>query len=78
MNPKGTYRAGLYCRLSKDDDQQGESASIATQRAILSAYCQEQGSGLYRKFDNVENRNSQLQDKAACFNASGAFMYRKV
>lgn len=43
MNPKETYRAGLYCRLSKDDDQQGESVSIATQRAILSAHCQEQG-----------------------------------
>lgn len=47
MNPKGTYRAGLYCRLSKDDDQQGESVSIATQRAILSAHCQEQGYEIY-------------------------------
>ena len=43
MNPKENYHAGLYCRLSKDDDQQGESVSIATQRAILAAYCQEQG-----------------------------------
>lgn len=43
MNSKDTYRAGLYCRLSKDDDQQGESVSIATQRAILSAHCHEQG-----------------------------------
>ena len=43
MNSKETYHAGLYCRLSKDDDQQGESVSIATQRAILSAHCQEHG-----------------------------------
>ena len=33
------YRAGLYCRLSKDDDQDGESISIGTQRAILTDYC---------------------------------------
>ena len=36
------YRAALYCRLSKDDDQSGESVSIGTQRAILEDYCLEQ------------------------------------
>lgn len=35
MKINDTYRAGLYCRLSKDDDQGIESSSIATQRAIL-------------------------------------------
>ena len=34
-----TYRAGLYLRLSKDDDIDGESLSIGTQRSILSDYC---------------------------------------
>ena len=34
------YRAGLYLRLSKDDDQAGESLSIGTQRSILMDYCQ--------------------------------------
>ncbi len=34
-----TYRAGLYLRLSKDDDIDGESLSIGTQRAILTDYC---------------------------------------
>ena len=34
------YRAGLYLRLSKDDDQAGESFSIGTQRSILMDYCQ--------------------------------------
>ena len=47
MNPTGSYRAGLYCRLSKDDDQQGESVSISTQRSILTAYCKEQGYAVY-------------------------------
>ena len=31
----GGFRAAIYCRLSKDDDQQGESASIANQRDIF-------------------------------------------
>ncbi len=48
MSSKETYRAGLYCRLSKDDDQQGESVSISTQRAILTSFCQERG---YDVFD---------------------------
>ena len=34
------YRAGLYLRLSKDDDQAGESFSIGTQRSILMDYCE--------------------------------------
>ncbi len=41
--PTGTVRAAIYCRLSKDDDQQGESASIANQRSLLQDYCEKQG-----------------------------------
>ena len=37
------YRAALYCRLSKDDDQEMESASIANQRAMLQQYCAKNG-----------------------------------
>ena len=36
------YRTALYCRLSKDDDQRGESISIETQRSFLEDYCREQ------------------------------------
>ena len=36
----GGYRAAVYCRLSKDDDLQGESASIANQRDMLEKYCE--------------------------------------
>lgn len=50
MNQGLTYQAGLYCRLSKDDDQQGESSSISTQKAILISYCQEHGVEIYDIF----------------------------
>ena len=36
-------RAAIYCRLSKDDELQGESASIANQRDMLTAYCKTNG-----------------------------------
>ena len=39
----GSFRAAIYCRLSKDDDLQGESASIANQRDMLEKYCEKQG-----------------------------------
>ena len=31
----GSFRAAIYCRLSKDDDLDGESASIANQRDFM-------------------------------------------
>lgn len=39
----GGFRVAIYCRLSKDDDLQGESASIANQRDMLEKYCERQG-----------------------------------
>ena len=36
-------RAAIYCRLSKDDDLGGPSASIQNQRELLCSYCEEQG-----------------------------------
>ena len=38
-----SFRAAIYCRLSKDDDLDGESASIANQRDMLENYCEKQG-----------------------------------
>ncbi|MCL2671142.1 MAG: DUF4368 domain-containing protein [Clostridiales bacterium] len=35
----------LYCRLSKDDTREGESNSIANQKAILAKYAKEHGFG---------------------------------
>lgn len=40
---KKEVRAAIYCRLSKDDDLDGESASISNQRDLLFRYCDEQG-----------------------------------
>ena len=39
----GTYRAAIYCRLSKDDDLQGESASIANQKQMLEDFARRNG-----------------------------------
>ena len=39
----GSFRAAVYCRLSKDDDLDGESASISNQRVMLEGYCEKQG-----------------------------------
>ena len=42
-----TYRAALYCRLSSDDSNLGESGSIQTQRALLTQYCHENNFPIY-------------------------------
>lgn len=41
---KKHYKAALYCRLSKDDDDRiGDSSSIQTQKSLLERYCRENG-----------------------------------
>jgi len=37
------YNTALYCRLSRDDELQGESSSISTQRQMLRQYATERG-----------------------------------
>lgn len=37
------YCVGIYTRLSRDDERQGESLSIENQRMMLQRYCEEQG-----------------------------------
>lgn len=34
-----SYKVGIYCRLSRDDDNVGESGSITTQKDIIAQYC---------------------------------------
>lgn len=53
MNNATNYHAALYCRLSKDDDQSGESVSIGTQRAILEDYCRDQGYPIYKVYTSM-------------------------
>ena len=48
MQDNSIYSSGLYLRLSKDDDQAGESFSIGMQRSILLDYCQRMGYTVYK------------------------------
>ena len=48
MNRQSDKITAIYCRLSRDDEQEGESNSIVNQRAILKKYAQDQ------KFRNIE------------------------
>lgn len=50
MRVNTCYVAGLYCRLSKDDEQRGESVSIGTQRSILTDYCLQHGYTIYKVY----------------------------
>ena len=50
MLTERTYTAGLYLRLSKDDDGRSESVSIGTQRDILTDYCNENGFEIYKVY----------------------------
>ena len=44
------YIVGLYLRLSKDDERQGESLSIDHQRTILRKYAEEHGFTVYDEY----------------------------
>ena len=38
-NEPTIYSTAVYCRLSKDDEQAGESVSIETQKIMLEGFC---------------------------------------
>ncbi len=50
MAKQTSYNAGIYLRLSKDDERLGESLSIENQRKILTKYVQEQGWNLANEY----------------------------
>ena len=51
MNTKQkNYIAGLYLRLSQEDERQGESVSIDNQRMILRKYAEEHGFEIYGEY----------------------------
>lgn len=62
-----SYRVGIYCRLSKDDeDRDGDSASIQHQREMLLDYCKERGwevTKIYQDdgFSGLNQRRPDLQ-----------------
>ena len=43
MNRQSNKITALYCRLSRDDELQGESNSITNQKSIISKYANENG-----------------------------------
>lgn len=45
-----TYNAGLYLRLSRDDELQGDSSSIITQRQMLKKYADEHCINVYDEY----------------------------
>lgn len=45
-----TYIAGLYYRLSQEDERQGESVSIDNQRTMLRKYAEEHGFEIYGEY----------------------------
>ena len=58
---KKIYSVGIYCRLSKDDGTENESASIATQKSILTDYVKKQGWHLAKTYvdDGYSGTNFQ-------------------
>ncbi len=48
------YSAAIYCRLSKDDEQAGESVSIETQKMMLQDFCRERGFPIYEIYADDE------------------------
>ena len=58
---KKIYLVGIYCRLSKDDGTDNESASIATQKSILTDYVKKQGWHLAKTYvdDGYSGTNFQ-------------------
>ncbi len=54
MMPKQTaYKVGIYLRLSRDDERQGESLSIENQRRVLTNYVKEQGWTIYDEYADI-------------------------
>ena len=43
MNSQSNIVTALYCRLSRDDDVQGDSNSISNQKKLLSKYAKDYG-----------------------------------
>ena len=44
------YIAGLYFRLSQEDERQGESLSIENQRLVLRRYSEDHGFEIYDEY----------------------------
>ena len=52
MNLRNTWKAGIYIRLSKvdEDEEKNESESITNQRSFIISFLQENGFELYDEY----------------------------
>ena len=57
-----TYNVGIYCRLSNDDERDGESVSIENQRLLLSQYVKERGWNLTSRRPAADCRRHRQAD----------------
>ncbi len=57
------YNTALYMRLSRDDENYGDSVSIETQRTILQQYAKEQGLHVVGEYvdDGCNNRTKNIK-----------------
>jgi hypothetical protein len=64
VNNQEKYNCALYCRLSKDDDLQGESNSITNQKEILKQYAKENNLNIFDIYidDEYSGRNFERPD----------------
>ena len=56
------YIAGLYYRLSQEDERQGESVSIDNQRTILRKYAEERGFTIHDEYIDDGISGTTFQD----------------
>ena len=66
MDKVVVYNVGLYCRLSLDDGNVGESGSIQTQKIILSKYAKDNNLNIYKIY--VDDGYSGLNFNRPAFN----------
>ena len=67
MDKVVVYNVGLYCRLSLDDGNVGESGSIQTQKIILSKYAKDNNLNVYKIYvdDGYSGTNFKRPNFAA-------------
>ena len=69
------YVAAAYCRLSKDDPNDGTSVSIETQKTVISEFCQEYGIAVYDYYCDITVAGliQWIRPKAFISRLSGVF-----
>lgn len=61
VNNQEKYNCDLYCRLSKDDDLQGESNSITNQKEILKQYAKENNINIFNIYIDDEYSGTNFE-----------------